>query len=400
MELTRSDIESRRAVAFSSMLRNVELTDVTLACEDDQIQAHKVILSEASLVFKNILYNNPHKHPLLYFYDISRGTMSLILEFIYSGQIKVSMPHLDKFLRLANALKLKGFVSNGDESVEAYSNMKIPKPDQSGYFEPPKLHNDEDDGHKILSEDNLFIESVPKEEKIELNETFNTKADLSCETISLPNYDELDSKIGFLLEKSNHGEWMCKECKYTSKFKTHVKTHIEQHISGFEQSCNLCAKTFKTRVTYRSHKMRCEKKVDQSEETFEKIKLSDKQKEGHPPLIQDSDTSTNIEENLLQKGSLETNKDAEIYVGKENCEATEPSNQNYEELDKKIKALLVKSDSGIWHCKECNYKSQYKGHVKGHVEKHIPGYIYPCHLCSKMFKRRVNLKLHLSHCGT
>ena len=136
------------------------------------------------------------------------------------------------------------------------------------------------------------------------------------------------------------------------------------------------------------------------QETFEKINVSDKQNQGHPPLIQDSDTSTNTGENLLQKRSLETNKDAEIYVGKENCEATEPSNQNYEELDKKIKALLVKSDSGIWHCKECDYKSQYKGHVKGHVEKHIPGYIYPCHLCSKMFKRRVNLKLHLSHCGT
>ena len=391
MELSRSNIESERILAFSTMLRNVELTDVTLACEDDQIQAHKVILSEASLVFKNILNNNPHNHPLLYFYDISKGTMSLILEFIYSGQIKVSMSYLDKFLRLANALELKGFVSKGDESIETYSTMKMPK------AETPKQNNDEDDGDKMIKEDSFSIESVEKEEEIELNETFNQNPNVSCETISLPNYEELDCKIDSLLEKSDHGEWTCKECKYNSKFKTHVKAHIEQHISGFEQSCHLCAKTFKTRVTFRSHKMRCEKKFDKSEEgnnTF-----SDEQKEGHTSFIQDSETSTTSEDNLLEGGNLETNKNAEIFVGKESYETSTPSNQNLGDLDIKIKALLVKSDSGFWHCKECDYKSKFKGHVKGHVEKHIPGYIYPCHLCSKMFKRRVNLKLHLLHCG-
>ena len=54
MELSNSEIESERTEAFSNMLRNEELTDVTIACEDDQIQAHKVILSAASMVFRNI----------------------------------------------------------------------------------------------------------------------------------------------------------------------------------------------------------------------------------------------------------------------------------------------------------------------------------------------------------
>ena len=40
--------------------------DVTLACGDEQIQAHKVILSASSPFFKSILCRNRHQHLLLY----------------------------------------------------------------------------------------------------------------------------------------------------------------------------------------------------------------------------------------------------------------------------------------------------------------------------------------------
>ena len=40
--------------------------DVTLACEDAQIPAHKVVLSACSPFFKNIFRRNQHQHPLLY----------------------------------------------------------------------------------------------------------------------------------------------------------------------------------------------------------------------------------------------------------------------------------------------------------------------------------------------
>merc|ERR1712179_316018 len=197
------------------------------------------------------------------------------------------------------------------------------------------------------------LEFVLKEEESESDknsEIIEGKINSSSETTLKPNYEELDSKIDSLLGKSDNGVWMCKKCNYTSKFKTHVRIHIEHHISGFEQSCNICAKTFKTRLTFRMHKPRCEKKIDESRYVFQSN------------------------------------------VG----QASEESSESAEELDLKIKALLEKSDSGIWHCKECNYKSKFKGQVKRHVEIHIPGYIYPCHLCSKFFKTRVSLKMHIA----
>ena len=59
--------EATRTLNFKSLWENDDFLDVTLVCDDDdQIGAHKVILSAASTFFKNIFKRNQHSHPLLY----------------------------------------------------------------------------------------------------------------------------------------------------------------------------------------------------------------------------------------------------------------------------------------------------------------------------------------------
>ena len=43
-----------------------EFFDVTIACEDEQLQAHKVILSACSPFFRTVLRRNRHEHPILH----------------------------------------------------------------------------------------------------------------------------------------------------------------------------------------------------------------------------------------------------------------------------------------------------------------------------------------------
>jgi len=57
--------EENRLSALKSLWENEDFLDVTIACDDDQIDAHKVVLSAASPFFQNILKRNPHSHPLL-----------------------------------------------------------------------------------------------------------------------------------------------------------------------------------------------------------------------------------------------------------------------------------------------------------------------------------------------
>ena len=63
--LTWDQFEASVGNSFRDLLNDKDFADVTLVTEDDeQIKAHKVVLSTCSPVFKNILIKNHHQHPL------------------------------------------------------------------------------------------------------------------------------------------------------------------------------------------------------------------------------------------------------------------------------------------------------------------------------------------------
>ena len=68
--LSWNEYESNFSVAFQDLRQEKEFFDVTLACKDGQLEAHKVILSSCSFFFKDIFKRNPHVHPLLYMKDV------------------------------------------------------------------------------------------------------------------------------------------------------------------------------------------------------------------------------------------------------------------------------------------------------------------------------------------
>ena len=90
-------------------LRSVEdFVDVTLVCENEQINAHKVIISACSPFFRNILTRNPHKNPLVYLKGVHVSDMKSVLDFMYHGEVSVSQENLNQFLSVAEDLEVKG----------------------------------------------------------------------------------------------------------------------------------------------------------------------------------------------------------------------------------------------------------------------------------------------------
>ena len=60
-------------------MRNSEFCDVTLLCADSiKIDAHKVILSAYSAVFKNMLTSEKHKHPLVFMTGVGHEVMLVL----------------------------------------------------------------------------------------------------------------------------------------------------------------------------------------------------------------------------------------------------------------------------------------------------------------------------------
>jgi len=107
-----NDFENNISSAFRELRDDKDFFDITLACEDDQIQAHKVILSACSPFFRTVLRRNPHQHPILYLKGISYLDLQSVLNFMYHGEVNVAQEELNTFLAVAEDLKVKGLTQN------------------------------------------------------------------------------------------------------------------------------------------------------------------------------------------------------------------------------------------------------------------------------------------------
>ena len=94
--------------AFQELRSDGELLDVTLACDEGQLQAHRVVLSACSSVFREILGKNKHPHPYIYLRGVNFTEMASIINFMYQGEVNVGQEKLNSFLLVAEELKVKG----------------------------------------------------------------------------------------------------------------------------------------------------------------------------------------------------------------------------------------------------------------------------------------------------
>jgi len=126
-----NDFESNISGAFRELREDKDFFDVTLACDDDQMQAHKVILSACSPFFRSILRRNKHEHPLLYLKGVKYTDLVSVLTFMYQGEVNVAQEELNSFLAVAEDLKVKGLTQNYSETK-----VKTPRPSVTGQAKP------------------------------------------------------------------------------------------------------------------------------------------------------------------------------------------------------------------------------------------------------------------------
>jgi len=111
-----NDFETNISDAFKELREDKDFFDVTLACDDDQVQAHKVILSACSPFFRTVLKRNRHEHPLLYLKGVKYVELLAVLNFMYLGEVNVAQEELNSFLAVAEDLKVKGLTQNQPQS--------------------------------------------------------------------------------------------------------------------------------------------------------------------------------------------------------------------------------------------------------------------------------------------
>jgi len=137
-----NDFESNISDAFKELREEKDFFDVTLACDDSQIEAHKVILSACSPFFRNILRRNPHQHPLLYIKGVKYKELLSVLNFMYMGEVNVAQDELNSFLSVAEELRVKGLTQNNPSSGPGAKSVQRQEPQKQ--VNRPREHSEKD----------------------------------------------------------------------------------------------------------------------------------------------------------------------------------------------------------------------------------------------------------------
>jgi len=289
---------------FQELRQSADFFDVTLACEDNQINAHKLVLSAASDFFKHILKKNKHEYPLIYLTGVKFSNLLAILDFIYTGETEVAENNLESLLSTASKLKIKGLTEsqtnleseaaslNTEESAKktGFSGLNkqplkkaqttiIPSygVQESGNMEIKAEEGESDSNNEMFAStkvvrsggDPMDISSFlsPQEQQqfaSEVAESYKAPAVVNEPTHGqdyISNKNELERQCNELMVSSFDSSvgktvWQCAQCHYSSKLRYTVKEHVETHISGFSHQCPLCDKSCNTRNALRVHTIR------------------------------------------------------------------------------------------------------------------------------------------------
>jgi len=125
-ELKWKDFHANIATSFRGLREDDEFLDVTVACdEDNQLQAHKVILAACSPYFRAMLRKNKTAHPVLIMPDNVRfvDVVSLI-DFMYHGEVSVQSEELSSFMAVAKQFKVRGL--HEEDGTGAARPTKVP----------------------------------------------------------------------------------------------------------------------------------------------------------------------------------------------------------------------------------------------------------------------------------
>ncbi|KAL0115065.1 hypothetical protein PUN28_010564 [Cardiocondyla obscurior] len=121
-----------------TLLTDEHLVDVTLAAEGQILRAHKLILSVCSTYFRELFKGNSCKHPIVILKDVNYRDLSAMLHFMYQGEVNIKQEDIASFLKVAEALQIKGLTTESDERFKETFHKNEEDFEDRGFYEVEK----------------------------------------------------------------------------------------------------------------------------------------------------------------------------------------------------------------------------------------------------------------------
>jgi BTB/POZ domain len=118
-----NNYQTNLTCVFDQLLQSESFVDVTLACDGNQIKAHKIVLSACSPYFQSLFFDNPCQHPIIIMRDVKWAELKAIVEFMYKGEINVNQDQISPLLAIAEMLQIRGLAEVNSDSASIGSNL-------------------------------------------------------------------------------------------------------------------------------------------------------------------------------------------------------------------------------------------------------------------------------------
>ena len=428
--------QSSHTTSFQDIRDDGELLDVTLVCDDGrQLEAHKVVLSANSSVFRQMLTRNIHPHPLIFLTEQNSKKVGQILDFLYKGEVGMPDNEVTEFLELSRKLQIKsldevasseksgqhlteqddaGNEFDGDfstssnitehdpvENTEVYINQKqISEETKEKDAQHPAMETDHVGGLKYTC--SLCKESFKSYHVMKIHSVGHKGKSRRHEKIQFTGEEPLRNMLDKLFV-TKEGQKECTICGKTTQSSAHAREHAEIHIEGLEYPCMDCGKIMKTSTTSRHHKKMCKGSLPASKND-DMLEMNYNQKTLQQEWIKTKDISQatflmdekvdNIfvpdKEMLLDqitKSISQENKG-------DNDIKNEDNTDNGETTVREMLNKIVLMKDGFVECAICGKRSKHTSHAREHAEIHIEGLEYPCRDCGKSLKTSSALRQH------
>ena len=261
--LQYSQFNSNICEAFKT-IRGVEnFTDVTLACSDGEVSAHRLVLFTSSELFQEILPRMSHPKPYIYLKGIKLSFLESLMTFMYTGAVEVSQQDLARLLKTAKDLRVKGLIEateeHREETVQRVSMIKsqmeemmknVAGQEEHNILEPQvnieEPESDEPESQEIdVIEKELEADIPAKEEDnvMEVENVAEEESDLMVSDSDLSLLDEtldLDERALAMMEKSSTEDnrvcWLCKFCGKAGGDKSNIRRHVKsKHLKQLDR---------------------------------------------------------------------------------------------------------------------------------------------------------------------
>ena len=297
--LTWDNHQKNVSEAFCSLRNDEFFSDITLACEDQQFKAHKVVLAASSLFFEKVLKNHQHPNPLIFLMGVEVRHMESLLDFMYCGEVSLQQVELEDFFKAGEELGVKGLTAMATPDSPVPPTQKFgtcgPHSMKPDTFVSPPLNNTSVKGIQPqfvesapIIEDSSILATAPRSPSVakysslvnityfwqDMNENHSIEEKVKSEDLTmaanenlLPVVEKWEDLENYVLainikdQKAGHHAKGCSICGRVMEASGKKKAldrmiaHIEaKHFRrAFIHPCAMCGETFKTKAILNNH---------------------------------------------------------------------------------------------------------------------------------------------------